>query len=112
MSDTTIQVDTRGLESLFEELAPKQLRSASRSAFNKAGRIILNAAKEEYRSMFPGSVLEKDMHMKAYRSGKGVMVDLLYAKRHDKGDPLYKSYVMKILEVGNYMNARVSAGNY
>ena len=112
MTDTAIEVDVKGLENLFEELAPKQLRSASRSAFNKAGRIILNAAKEEYRSMFPGSVLEKDMHMKAYRSGKGVMVDLLYTKRHDKGDPLYKSYVMKILEVGNYKTARVSTGNY
>ena len=110
--DYAIQVDTKRLEVLFNELDPKHLRYASRSAFNKAGRIILNGVKEEYRGMFPGSVLQKDIHMKAYRSGKGVMVDLLYTKRHSKGDALYKSYVMKILELGNYKGKRISKGNY
>lgn len=111
MSKAVIQVDTRQVEALFDRLEPKQLRSATRSAFNRAGRVMVNAAKAEYRSMFPGSVYYKDIHMKAYRSGKGVMVDLYYLKNHAKGDPLYKSYVLRILEVGNYKTARRSRGN-
>lgn len=102
MTNTAIEVNTSKMRELFDLLNPEQFRSASRSAFNKAGRTILNAVKANYQSMFPGSILYKDIHMKAFRSGKGVMIDLLYTKGHSKGDPLYKSYVMKILELGSY----------
>ena len=98
----SIQVDMSRVQKMFDELNPKQLASATRSAFGKSGRILLNAAKAEYRSQFPGSILYRDMHMKAFRSGKGVIVDLLYTHGHQKGDAMYKSYVMKILEEGSY----------
>lgn len=109
----SIQVDISSVQRMFDALNPKQLASATRSAFGRSGRILLNAAKAAYRSMFPGSVLYRDMHMKAFRSGKGVMVDLIYTKRHQKGDPLYKSYVMKILEEGSYKTGqRITAKGY
>lgn len=98
----TVKIEDSSVRLMLDYLEPRQLRSATRSAFGKAGRTILGAAKASYRSMFPGSALYRGMHMKAYRSGKGVMVDLYYTKTASPGDPLYKSYVLKILELGSY----------
>lgn len=94
------EVDISGAMAAFEALHPKQLRSATRSAFAKSGNIMKKAAQTEYKAAFPGSVLYRDIHMKAFRNGMGVVVDLVYLRNHPKGDKLYKSYILPMLELG------------
>ena len=85
---------------MFDSLNSKQLVSATRSAFTKSLKIMLQAVKSSYDAAFPGSVLSKAIHAKAFRSGKGGIVDLIYVGKYSKGDQLYKSYILKMLNSG------------
>lgn len=95
-----VKVDISEVQAAFDYITPEKLRTATRSAFNAAGGIMKRSVQKEYRSMFPGSVLYQDVHMKAFRSGKGVMVDLIYTRDFPKGHPLYKSFILPMLESG------------
>lgn len=96
MSETRVTVDISQVQAAFDFLTPEKLRTATRSAFNAASGILQRSAQKEYRAMFPGSIIYKDIHKKAYRSGKGAMVDLIYVKKHAK------SYILPMLEQGNF----------
>lgn len=100
MSNSFVTVDVKGVKVMFDSLNSKQLVSATRSAFTKSLKIMLQAVKANYDAAFPGSVLSKAIHAKAFRSGKGGIVDLIYVGKHSKGDPLYKSYILKMLNSG------------
>lgn len=94
-----VQVDISRIEKCLDQLKPNQWRQATRNAFRKSMSIVQNAVKAAYRQTYPGR-LWRDIHVSAFRSGKGAMVDLLYLKRRSKGDPLYHNFVMRFLNQG------------
>jgi len=87
---------------VYNVLKPDALVQVTKNAFSKSIKIMADAVKREYRSMFPGSAYYKAVHYKAFKTGKGAVVDINRFKRRRKGDPMYKSYVVRILELGSY----------
>lgn len=99
-------VDAAGVRRMMDALSPDEAAAATRTAFRRTAGALRRSVQSAYRARFPGSVLYKAVHSAAWRTGKGATVDIYPAWQHyGKGDPLYKSYILPMLEQGNYLTS-------
>lgn len=96
-----VQVDAREVERMTENLKPSAVRAVTKKAFRKASKIVVDAARKNFKQEFPKSKWRAmGIVNRPFKKGHGAIVRVYRSRKRTGKSALDEAYLLTILEKG------------